>query len=157
MIEKCKYESRLSAFIDGELSESEKAAMLLHLSSCEVCRQILEDYQQIDILIKDLSQLEPTTGFERTFKEKLIAEEAGSGWRQYFDFLFNQWRPLLAAAITGCFLVGILLYHGHNKDSVTPEDILIVENIDFFQNLEIIQQLELYENWDSIRELGYNT
>ena len=157
MIEKCKYESRLSSFLDGELSESEKAAMFSHLSSCEVCRQILEGYQQIDIWIKDLSKLEPSTNFDRTFKEKLIAKEAESGWRQYFGFLFNQWRPLLAAAITGCFLVGIFLYHGHDKDSLTPEDILIVENIDFFQNLEIIQQLELFENWDSIRDLDYNS
>jgi hypothetical protein len=156
-MEKCKYESRLSSFLDDELSESEKAAMLSHLSSCEICSQMLEGYQQVDTWIKDLSQLEPSADFDRTFQEKLIANEAESGWRQYFGFFSNQWRPLLAAAITGCFLVGIFLYHGHDKDLMTPEDVLIVENVDFYQNFEIIQQLELYENWDSIHKLDYNS
>src|SRR5260370_36626675 len=45
---------QLSAFLDGELSESERVALELHLAGCAACQRALGELRQVRALLRAL-------------------------------------------------------------------------------------------------------
>ncbi len=98
----------------------------------------------------DLPEIEVTASFDRTFRERLETAGGSPAWIQYLKDLFTGWRPVWAAAAAMCLVMGIFLYSGHDREVFNPEDIVIVENMEFFQNFDFLQKMELLENWDAV-------
>jgi len=65
-MESCqKISKKLSAYQDGEVTRTEKAAIENHLSTCEVCRKKHEALLLTYRILKDLPEIEPAPGLSR--------------------------------------------------------------------------------------------
>lgn len=53
-----RWEAKLSAYHDDELSPAEKEDVSLHLSNCSSCRSLLADFQHISESLQELVQAE---------------------------------------------------------------------------------------------------
>ena len=69
-----KYPEMISAYIDGELSEEEKAELEAHLNICEDCRSAFEIYREISEGIA-LDLEEPPEDFADNVMSRIAAEE----------------------------------------------------------------------------------
>lgn len=59
----------LSAYLDGETTPEERAAIAAHLADCASCRAILEEYRKIDEAIASLEATPPASLRERVMRE----------------------------------------------------------------------------------------
>ena len=150
MTNNCPNEAQVSAYVDGELGAKDTARIKAHLVDCGKCRQELASYRNVDSLIHDLPEIEVTASFDRAFRERLETATGSPVWIQHLKDLFTGWRPVWAAGAAMCLVIGVFFYSGHDRDVFNPEDIVIVENMEFFQNFDFLQKLELLENWDAV-------
>jgi negative regulator of sigma E activity len=67
----------LSAYIDGELSDSERERVERHLEHCEECRDELEELRQTAELVGSLPQQELPEGFRQELRQQLLVEATG--------------------------------------------------------------------------------
>jgi len=143
----CPQEPRLSAYLDGELTEAQAAEVKRHLADCTGCRRTLEGLRRADALVRDLPPLAPSAAFDRTFWEKVDALEDQSRYRLWARPFFKGWRPVWAGAIAA-LAVAVMLYFGGTPPP-SPEEVYIAEHIEFLEDYEVIGQLEMLENFDT--------
>ncbi len=55
-----KMESRILAYVDGRLKESERADVEKHLTSCAVCRVRANEFRSVNELLGELPMIEPS-------------------------------------------------------------------------------------------------
>lgn len=150
MTEKCPNEAEISAFLDGELDEIEKSRVASHIADCQNCQNLLTSYQAIENLIADLPRVETSLEFERAFRNRLDKATQMPFWKKWLQGFFSGWRPVWAAAVAVCLVVGIFMYSRQDDVILNSDEITMVENMEFFQNFEILQHLELLEQWDAM-------
>ena len=64
----------LSALIDDELADGERARVEAHLRSCRPCRDRVSEYRAIGRLVAGLTAAEPPPSLVRGFRARLSAE-----------------------------------------------------------------------------------
>jgi len=74
------WSDRLSAYVDDELSEAERAAADTHLRACEACRTTLEDFQAIRQWVRGPAPL-PTSDPWPAIASRIAATRRGPGWQ----------------------------------------------------------------------------
>jgi anti-sigma factor RsiW len=146
----CPDRSQVSAFADGELGRDAAARLEAHISLCSHCRELLCAYRSVDRLIGDLPELSVSASFESDVREGLEKLAEGSTWREGLKPLLSGWRPVWAIGAAVCLAAVVFLYGRFDKQALSMEEVVIVENLELFQNFELIQKLELLEAWDRI-------
>lgn len=71
-----KYTLALSAYLDGELGESERAKLLAHLETCEVCKTYLAELTELRDAFGGLDDVEVPAGFADGILTRLQADAA---------------------------------------------------------------------------------
>ena len=95
----CEYVcERLSAWLDGELTEAERAAVAAHLEACAGCRRELAQLSALDAALESLSAPVPPLVAERVLA-RLRPPRRRRGWRSL---------ALAASLILGIVLGGTL-------------------------------------------------
>ena len=80
MESQCDYVcERLSAWLDGELTEAERAAVAAHLEACSGCRRELAQLSALDAALESLSAPVPPLVAERVLAR--IGRPRRRGWR----------------------------------------------------------------------------
>lgn len=79
------YTLALSAFVDGELSDTERAALLNHLTECEGCRAYLAELSAMRDAFGEMEEERAPEGFAesvmaRLHEEKHPARRSRKGW-----------------------------------------------------------------------------
>lgn len=79
------YTLALSAFVDGELSDTERAALLNHLTECEGCRAYLAELSAMRDAFGEMEEEHAPEGFAesvmaRLHEEKHPARRSRKGW-----------------------------------------------------------------------------
>jgi anti-sigma factor RsiW len=64
----------LVAYLDDELTESERRPIANHVATCLVCRREIEQLAAVGRLVRDLPRVEPGSDFAAAFWERLDAE-----------------------------------------------------------------------------------
>lgn len=74
------YKELLSAFLDGELSEAERADVLAHLGTCEACRTYFAELTAMHDAFGDMEDIDAPEGFAEGVLARLHEEAAESAW-----------------------------------------------------------------------------
>ena len=96
----------LSAFIDGELTEEERAEVLAHVSECEKCRRLLGELTALHAALGELEDEDVPAGFTEGVMAAVRAEKAAakpqvkkrSTWRRWMKQEANDAAPAAPAA-----------------------------------------------------------
>jgi anti-sigma factor RsiW len=152
VIDPCKHESLLSAFLDGALPSDQERQVSVHLAGCDACRRKLAALQKTDDLIRDLPTMTPSAGFDAAFWSKVAALEEKRSRPSWMHYLSLRWQPLLAAGLAACVIAGFLAFY-HPGPKTAVEDAYMAENMEMLNHLDLMQHLDLLENWDAIQKL----
>ena len=68
----------LSAFVDGELTEEERAEVLAHVSECEKCRRLLGELTALHAALGELEDEDVPAGFTRKRRRKSRKQKSGA-------------------------------------------------------------------------------
>lgn len=99
-----KWETRLSAFLDGELVGEALQEMEAHLAGCDLCRGVLEEDKRVKGVLATWADEEPSEALEERFWERL-GKQIARPWVSFIPL------PALAAAVVILGL-GVGLYLG---------------------------------------------
>lgn len=118
----CAYEPKVSAFYDGELPESERAAFEAHLAGCAICTAELERVQSLSDELRAAPQPRLTEMDKARLRQSAAAEaqRLAKG-----DGRWARWLTGVAAAV---FLVSVSqIYLSHEKTVGPPSMVPAVE------------------------------
>lgn len=152
MSKSCRQAKNLSAYLDQALPADRMASVRDHLRHCPFCRTELSVLQQTDGLIRNLSPLKPSPGFDAAFWAQVAQRDQKRGRPNRVQRLFAGWRPMLAAGLTACLLAAILLFR-QTDPAPSAEEIFMVENMEMLSDLDLLQRLELLENWEALQAM----
>ena len=107
-MKKCEeFAPLLSAFVDGELTEEERAEVLAHVSECEKCRRLLGELTALHAALGELEDEDVPAGFTEDVMAAVRAEKAAmprmkkpSAWRRWMPMAACAAIVALAAAVT---------------------------------------------------------
>lgn len=109
------YTPALSAFVDGELNEEERAALLRHLSECEGCRAYLAELGAMRDAFEEMEEERAPEGFAESVMARLHEEKRGARGRS------KGWAGLAACAAVVLLAVSVLPgLIGQKKDAAAP-------------------------------------
>ena len=78
-MKKCEeFAPLLSAFVDGELTEEERAEVLAHVSECEKCRRLLGELTALHAALGELEDEDVPAGFTGGVMAAVRAEKAAA-------------------------------------------------------------------------------
>ena len=99
---------RLSAFLDGEVTEEEKQHILEHLKTCPDCQRELEALHQLSGSLDSFEEIEPSPYFMIHLKQRIAEREA----RSLIRLPFVEWTRHVAVPVGATALVIFFLFLG---------------------------------------------
>src|SRR5262245_4282973 len=75
-----RMESRILAYMDGRLNESERAQVQRHLDACAVCRVRATEFSSVNDLLDELPMIEPSPAFDVRVRARIAAEPEKQSW-----------------------------------------------------------------------------
>ena len=88
----------LSAFVDGELTEEERAEVLAHVSECEECGRLLGELTALHAALGELEEEDVPAGFTEGVMAAVRAEKAAAKPRAKKRSAWRRWMPMAACA-----------------------------------------------------------
>ena len=88
----------LSAFVDGELTEEERAEVLAHVSECEKCRRLLGELTALHAALGELEDEDVPAGFTEGVMAAVRAEKAAKKPQAKKRSAWRRWMPMAACA-----------------------------------------------------------
>ena len=88
----------LSAFVDGELTEEERAEVLAHVSECEECRRLLGELTALHAALGELENEDVPEGFTESVMAAVRAEKAAKKPQAKKRSAWRRWMPMAACA-----------------------------------------------------------
>ena len=112
------YEDQLGDYIDGTLAATLRAEVEAHLHACAPCRLVVEDFQAIRAMTREL---EPLTPSPRVWQAIAAATAGPPHPRWWSRPSFAAWQPALASAMavvvgTGLWWIGGALSDAAGSD-----------------------------------------
>lgn len=145
----CKHmESRILAYVDGRLKESERAEMEKHLASCAACTVQVNEFRAVNDLLGELPMVEPSPEFDVRVRARVAAEpvKQKSAWWSW------AWpAPRVAFAATA--LLVAVLWLGYRNEPVTPPIAPEQAENEMMQDLSVMEDHDTLSNFEPLKEL----
>ncbi len=122
-----RMETKILAYVDGRLKESERLDVEKHLASCASCKLRVTEFRAVNSLLDELPQIEPSEAFDLRVHALVAAEPAKRSW----------WSALLVSprvAVAAAMLLLAIVWIGSRSDQnpvIDAKDIPVVENADY--------------------------
>jgi anti-sigma factor RsiW len=124
-----RMETKILAYVDGRLKESERLDVEKHLASCAACKLRATEFRAVHSLLDELPQIEPSEAFDLRVHALIAAEPVKQGW---WSWLSVSPRAAFAAAMLVLATVWIGLRPGEPTHPViADQDVPVVENADY--------------------------
>ena len=122
-----KMETRILAYVDGRLKESERSEMEKHLALCPACRLRVNEFRAVTGLLDELPVIEPSGAFNARVHALVAAEpQKRSGWLAWFAP-----SPRVAFAASMLFLATVWMESIKPGPAIPEQDLPVVVNADY--------------------------
>ncbi len=156
-----KMESRILAYMDGRLNESERLQVQKHLASCAACSVRANEFRAVSDLLGELPMLEPSEAFDTRVHALIAAEPAPK--QSWWAWLHVSPRVAFAASMLLLAALWLGLWHTgptgppinmQEADAQMLQDLPVLEDHDVLQNFEPLKSLPApaYEDSNSKTE-----
>jgi len=123
-----KMETRILAYVDGRLKESERAEVDKHLAGCAACRLSMNEFRAVGDLLDELPMIEPSGAFNARVHALVAAEPSRK--RSWFAWL----TPSPRIAFVASLLLVATVWLGSQPvehPAIAEQDLPVVENADY--------------------------
>lgn len=123
-----KMETRILAYVDGRLKESERAEVQKHLDGCAACRVRANEFRAVNDLLDELPVIEPSGAFNARVHALIAAEPEKR--RSWFAWL----TPSPRIAFVASMLLLLTVWLGSRPvaaPAIAEQDLPVVENADY--------------------------
>ncbi len=122
-----RMESKILAYVDGRLKESERLEMEKHLGDCAACRVRANEFRSVNALLDELPVIAPSPAFDVRVRARVAAEPVKQSWWAWFAP-----SPRVAFAASMLLLATVWLGSRPSEHPATAEqDLPVVENADY--------------------------
>jgi len=139
-------ESRILAYLDGRLKESERAEVQKHLDGCVVCRVRATEFSAVGDLLEELPVIEPSPAFDMRVRARMAAEPVKQSW-----WAWMRPSPRIAFAASALLLATIWL--AHNPRNVPPPISPEEADAAIMQDLPVMEDHDTLTNFEPLKEL----
>jgi len=142
-----RMESRILAYMDGRLKDSERAEAEKHFVACAICRVRVNEFRSVSDLLGELPMVEPSPAFDVRVRARVAAEPVKQSWWAWM-------RPSPRIAFAASMLVLAMLWIGYHTQPVAPlpipadqvesgiqQDFPVMEDYDTLANFEPLKEL----------------
>src|SRR5262245_11292374 len=145
-----RMESRILAYMDGRLSESERAEVRKHLDGCAVCRVRATEFSSVNDLLDELPMIEPSPAFDVRVRARIAAEPVKQSW---WTQLWATLSPSPRIAFASSVLLLATMFVIFRTDNIAPpippaqveagieDDLSVLEDHDTLSNFEPLKEL----------------
>ena len=151
------FQDQLTAYLDGQLSESEFEACQNHLNECPECRSRLAELESVWHDLGNLQKQEPSPALRKRFYTMLEVEKTGhSSLKERFNSLVQMWvglkpGPRLAASFA-VFLIGILVGYGFSGKNAGRNQLLqLGQEVQSMKQMMSITMLQNESSFDRMK------
>ena len=142
-----RMESRILAYMDGRLKDSERAEAEKHFATCAACRVRANEFRAVSDLLGELPMIEPTPAFDVRVRARVAAEPVKQSWWAWM-------RPSPRIAFAASMLVLAMLWVGYRSQPVAPLPISPEEaNAGMMQDISVMEDHDTLANFEPLKEL----
>jgi anti-sigma factor RsiW len=144
-----RMESRILAYADGRLKESERTEVQKHLDACAICRVRAMEFSAVTDLLDELPMIVPSPAFDVRVRARIAAEPVKqSWWASWAGF-----RPSSRIAFAASALLLATLWIGYKNEGTKP--VIPPEEADaqMMQDLSVIEDHDTLSNFEPLKEL----
>lgn len=119
-MKKCEeFAPLLSAFVDRELTEEERAEVLAHVSECEKCRRLLGELTALHAALGELEDEDVPAGFKEGVMAAVRAEKAAKKPQTKKRSAWRRWMPMAACAAIVVLAAAVTIPRTETKQETT--------------------------------------
>jgi anti-sigma factor RsiW len=104
----CLERERLFGYASRLLDEPEMSQVRAHLEECSRCREIVQGYARVDVVLEEWKPVEPTAWFDARVRQAVKAQPTP---RTIRDLLGWGWVRGLALAALGVLVISTVVWH----------------------------------------------
>jgi anti-sigma factor RsiW len=122
-----KMETRILAYVDSRLKESERAEMEKHLAGCAACRLRVSEFRAVGDLLNELPVIEPSGAFNARVHALVAAEPEKRSWLAWLT-------PSPRIAFVASMLLLATVWLGSRPaehQAIAEQDLPVVESSDY--------------------------
>jgi anti-sigma factor RsiW len=140
-------ESRILAYVDGRLKDSERVDAEKHFAVCAACRVRMNEFRSVNELLGELPMIEPSTAFDVRVRARVAAEPVKPSW-----WAWTRPSPRIAFAATALLLA--ILWMGYRQEPVvqlpmSPEE----ADAAMMQDISVLEDHDALSNFEPLKEL----
>jgi len=142
-----RMESRILAYVDGRLKDSERSEAEKHFATCAACRVRVNEFRSVSELLGELPIVEPSGAFDARVRARVAAEPVKQSWWAWV------W-PSPRIAFAASMLLLAMIWIGYRTEPVAPlpiseddvksglmQDMSVLEDHDELSNFEPLKAL----------------
>jgi anti-sigma factor RsiW len=140
-------ESRILAYVDGRLKDSERVDAEKHFALCAACRVRMNEFRSVNELLGELPMIEPSPAFDVRVRARVAAEPVRQSW-----WAWTRPSPRIAFAATALLLA--ILWIGYRQEPVvqlpmSPEE----ADAAMMQDISVLEDHDALSNFEPLKEL----
>ena len=139
-----KMESRILAYVDGWLKDSERLDVEKHLATCVPCHLRVEEFRAVSGLLDELPMIEPSPAFDARVHALVAAEPVKTNW-----WAWPRVPPRVAFAASALLVAS--LWFGYHSRMVEP--VIQVDDAQMMQDLPVLEDHDVLTNFEPLKEL----
>ena len=144
-----KMESRILAYVDGRLKESERPDVEKHLAACAPCRLRVEEFRAVSGLLDELPVIEPSAEFDTRVRALVAAEPVKKDW-----WAWMRVSPRIALAASALVIAALWLGLQQRPQQVLPwGGNPQVADEQMMQDLPVLEDHDVLANFEPLKEL----
>jgi anti-sigma factor RsiW len=141
-----RMESRILAYVDGRLSESERAEVEKHLDACPACRVRATEFSSVSDLLDELPVIEPSPAFDVRVRARIAAEPVKQSWWAWL-------RPSPRIALAASMLLLATVFVSYRTDNIAPPISPDQADAEMMQDLSVMEDHDTLSNFEPLKEL----